>query len=255
LKQDITFEHPITEKCRTWLRLAHLFGQFQHHLPGESEWDSRAAVVALLDIVAILGRADIKSDLIKELERFGGVLSQVSSNPRVDHVRLGQLLEDINRTSFALKNDTSQLGHRLRTSDFLKAIMQRTAIPGGSFDFDLPQYHRWLAMPHSDRVMQLDGWRSEIGTVEEAVNLLLEMIRHSDTPRNERASNGFFQETLDPQRPVQMVRVSIAPSSSLFAEISGGRHRFSVRFLDCSDLDHPAQTTKDLNFKLTTCVI
>ena len=72
LLKDVTWlrEDGLTEKCRTWLRLSHLFEQFDFHVAHDEEWQARAAVAALLDIATVLARADIKSELLKELERY-----------------------------------------------------------------------------------------------------------------------------------------------------------------------------------------
>ncbi len=90
-----TFEHPLNEKCRTWLRLSHLFEQLEFHLPHAEEWHARAAVSALLDIANVLARADIKSELLKELERYKQSLSRMADSPCVDNVRLEHILKDL----------------------------------------------------------------------------------------------------------------------------------------------------------------
>jgi cell division protein ZapD len=40
-----------------------------------------------------------------------------------------------------------------------------------------------------------------------------------------------------------------------YPEISGGKHRFSVRFLDCADWEHPSQVDREVEFQLSTCLI
>ena len=54
---------------RTLLRLEHLFHEANHYLPNSDTWSSRSAIDALLNMVNIFSRADIKADLIKELDR------------------------------------------------------------------------------------------------------------------------------------------------------------------------------------------
>ncbi len=253
MAEHFIFEHPLNEKCRTLLRLSHLFEQFEHHLPVATEWSSRAALMALLDVATVLARADIKSELIKESDRYATALGRMADKPGVDRVRLDQILRDILAINGTLQNLNGQLGHALRNNDFLTAVMQRSSIPGGSFDFDLPQFHYWLQLPHAERVMQLDSWRHEVAPVQEAVELLLSLLRNSAVPKPEHAEAGFFQRNLPPNSQAQLVRVGIPGDAGVYAEISGGRHRFSVRFLECLDLEHPSQTPRDLDFLLTTC--
>ena len=177
LHNQILFEHPLNERTRTLLRISHLFEQFEFHLAGSSQWQSRAALQALLDISSILARADIKKDMLKQLEQQQKSLTSISSNPKVDQVRLHQVLDDIANMIDRLYSSGRQLGGALRKNDFLKSISQRAPIPGGSYEFDLPQFHYWLNLPHTERAMQLDDWRHEISTVQETTELLLGLLR------------------------------------------------------------------------------
>lgn len=255
MSDQILFEHPLNEKCRTFLRLSHLFEQFEHHLPVESTWSSRAALTALLNIAAVLARADIKSDLIKEMEGYRAALSGMADKRGVDRERLGQILEQIQGANEAIQRISGQLGNTLRSNEFLNSVTQRSAIPGGSFDFDLPQLHHWLQGSHAARLAQLQVWHAQVAAVQEAVDLLLALIRNSTTPRTELAEAGFFQRTLPNNTSAQMVRVYVPRATQLYPEISGGKHRFNIRFMDGSDLDHPVQTKADVEFRLTTCLI
>lgn len=253
MTEHILFEHPLSEKCRTLLRISHLFEQFEHHLPLENEWSSRATLGALLDIATVLSRADIKSELIKEADRYASALHKMSGNPGVDSSRLERILEDVRDISTTMQQVSGQLGHALRSNEFLKAILQRSSIPGGSFDFDLPQYHYWLRLPYKIRATQLNEWREEVTAVQSAVNLLLTLIRNSSVPEEESASAGFFQRNLPPNSQAQLVRVAVPIDTGLYAEVSGGKHRFSIRFLEDHDLEHPHQTQDTVPFLLTVC--
>jgi cell division protein ZapD len=252
---QITFEHPLNERCRTLLRLSHLFEQFAFHTPRQSEWDSRAALGALLDIAAILARADIKSDLLKEMDRYRGSLDRIAGRPGVDSSRLNAVLQDIRAVEQSLRQVQGQLGQSLRTDEFLTSILQRSSIPGGSFDFDLPQFHHWLHRPHAERAAQLGGWLDTIASVHRAVELSISLIRNSANPVKEKATNGLFQRTLDNQLPVQMLRLILPVDSGLFAEVSGSKHRFTVRFMSVNGDLHPRACGDDVEFLLTTCVI
>ncbi len=255
MSDQIFFEHPLNEKCRTWLRLSHLFEQFEFHLPYGEEWHARACMSALLDIANVLSRADIKSELLKELDRYRQSLSRMADSPGVDTDRLTHILQDLQHTCDGVRAVNGQLAQPLRSNDFLNSIVQRSSIAGGSFDFDLPQYHYWLQMPQGERALQLDDWRHEVSAVQNAVELLLNLIRNSAVPSRERASNGFYQKSLPGSVTAQLVRVAIPSPGGMYAEISGGKHRFSIRFMSCDDWQHPNQVDRDVSFSLSTCVI
>ena len=255
MSEQITFEHPINERTRLLLRLAHLFEQLEFFLPLEGAWHSRAAMTALLDISSLLSRTDIKSEVIKELERHIAKLARIRQTPGVDMQRLGSILDGLEANLVQLHRTEGQLGQDIRENEFLKSIMQRSSIPGGNCAFDLPQYHYWLRQPADERIRQLEDWSVKLGGLRQAVALLVNLVRNSTRPREETATQGFFQQTLDAQMPVQLIRVTIPRETGLFAEVSGGKHRFSVRFLQfTSDSQRPAQTHEDTPFLLTTCV-
>jgi cell division protein ZapD len=70
----MTFEQPLTERMRTFLRVEFLYEQTLFHVDEPTEFSSRAAVHALLEILTILGRGDVRTDVLKELERHAETL-------------------------------------------------------------------------------------------------------------------------------------------------------------------------------------
>ena len=251
----IYYEHPLNEKTRTLLRLEHLLQQVKHHLPDATIWSSRAAVAGLLDMLSVFSRADIKADLIKEMDRHREKLAAISSTPGVDGERLAQILRQLEQTTGRVYEVNGPIGQQLRKNEFLKTILQRSSIPGGSCAFDLPEYHYWLQLPYEKRRDDLVAWMQTLEPILEAVTLILSLVRSSSDPTVELASGGFFQRSLDPQTPAHMVRVGLPRENALFAEISGGKHRFNIRFLDPTDLEHPVQTNQDIQFVLNTCIL
>src|SRR5690606_42069449 len=65
----IAFEQPLTERMRTFLRIEFLFEQASHHSKETTQFGTRAAIASLLEVLTILNRGDIRSEVIKELER------------------------------------------------------------------------------------------------------------------------------------------------------------------------------------------
>ena len=251
----IIYEHPLNEKTRTVLRLEHLFKEVAFHLPKPDVWSSRAAIASLLDMVSIFARADIKADLIKELDRHKVKLTAISQTPGIDTERLNLILKELDEISGHLYRFNGQIGQEIRENEFLKGIMQRSSIPGGSCDFDLPLYHYWLEQSEDVRQAQIAHWLQTLSPIDAAVELLLSLIRGSTTPTREIAEQGFFQRSLDAQTPAQLIRVALPKETRLFAEISGGKHRFSVRFMTPDETERPSQIKEDVTFFLNCCIL
>jgi cell division protein ZapD len=251
---ELSFEHPLNERVRTFLRLEHLFGKVAHFLPQDDPWASRTAVEGLLDIVAITARADIKSELLKELDRNSNSLNRIGRQPGVDTETLGEILEDLQQAATGLHALNGQIGQPLREDHFLKSIAKRSSIPGGTCSFDIPQYHHWSVQPPELRRKRLSAWMNNLQPVSDGIALALSLARTSAAPRQVTAAGGFFQETLNAQAPAQLVRVTLDDRANLFPEISGHKNRFSIRFMSTGDTERPAPWKEDTAFTLTCCV-
>ncbi len=254
MPNQIIYEHPLNERVRTLLRLEHLFTRITFHLPQPDEWSSRAAISGLLDITNILARADIRSEVIKELERHTANLNKIRSAPGVDGQQLDLILTDLENSTNRLRRITTQIGRGLRENEFLGNIMQRSTIPGGTCDFDLPQYHYWLQQPVERRHADLQGWFQELETLQGATRLLLSLMRNSAHASQALAVAGLYQHNLESQSPAQLIRVSLPEEAPLFPEISGSKHRFTIRFLEPSHSGRPNQTQLDVEFSLVCCI-
>lgn len=253
---EIIYEQPLNERVRTFLRLEYLFNALNYRVNGSSEWDSREALACLLNITDLLSRSDIKSELIKELERHASTLEGLRRNPGVDEQRLDSILERINGLLVRLKDKTCQPGQLIKQSELMNSVKQRSTIPGGSCSFDLPGFHHWLNRPHDDRLMAINHLTSDLRIIEDGISLSLHMIRNSTVPTDEEAENGFFQKPFDTNLSCHLVRVVMSPGNRFYPEISGGKHRFTIRFMEQPDSSaRPVQTRENVHFILHCCIL
>jgi cell division protein ZapD len=249
-----TFEHPLNERYRTFLRLEHLFAKVRHFLAQDDPWASRVAIESLLDIVSITSRADVRNELVKELDRNAATLARLARQPEVDPTALDRVTVDVEQAQADLQRIAGQIGQTAREDEFLKGIVQRNSIPGGTCSFDLPNFHFWLTQPAQHRERCFTTWMQDLEPVERAINLVLSLARSSARPRRVVAEAGFFQEALNLQTPAQMVRVTLDGGPPVFPEISGHKSRFSIRFMSPEGNGRPAQSREDVDFTLTCCV-
>lgn len=252
---NVTYEQPLNERVRTFLRLEFLFKEFFARIEGRTQWDSRNALASLLDILNIFNRTDLKTEVMKELERQMSTLAALEHAPGVDHLRLSKLLGEFDTLVDRMHAIQGQIGQELRQNEFLNSIKQRISIPGGTCDFDLPGYHFWLQRPEENRIADLHRWIKAFEPIHLSILLLLRLVRESAHSSQETAHEGFFQKMLDPNSPCQLVRVTVPAEAPYFAEVSGGRHRFTLRFLEFLADGHAVQTSQDVSFLLTCCMI
>lgn len=256
MNTQITYEFPLNERMRVFMRLEHLFIQLKHFLAGSTASDKRAAMMTLIDILSIFSRNNLKSELLIETERLSRVLGIVASNPEVDTQKLQEMLQKLNETKRNLYANSGKVGSKLIANNLFQCVSQRSSIPGGSCSFDLPAFHYWLSQDEKVLTKQLDEWTQPFLEIHEAIELVLNFIRQSNDPTQEIAKNGFFQLSLplDVNESVQILQVQIEKGTPFFAEISGGKHRFTVRFMSLGlDSERPTQTNRDVPFSLTCC--
>lgn len=253
MSDQITYELPLSERIRIFLRLEDLFEQMLHFSQHDGEWQNRAELSCLLDIIAISGRTDLRNEITKEIERHTKRLVIFAQNPKVDREKLEQSIDQLNLLNRQLFSSNGRIDQILGQVDLLKCLSQRNSLPGGTCDFDLPVYHFWLNKPLNIRREQIESWTSHLKPIRQSISLLLQFIRYSAAPTPKTAHAGFYQQSLDTNQPVHLLRVSLNQGSQYFAEISGGKHRFTIRFMLPLESERPSQTSDDIDFTLSIC--
>lgn len=252
--RTLIFEQPLNERMRTFLRLDFLYSQALYHNEMASQWGTRAAVSSLIDILAVITRGDVRSDALKELERQLTLLGEFQSKPGVDTNRLKSLIANLTRLRGELMNSGIANLQPLRDSEFLNAIKHRSSIPGGTCEFDLPDYLYWLSQPDETRIRAFNQWLAVLRPLCDAVSELIWLTRQNGRTRQETAQGGNFTITFDRENPLQMLRIALPASMGLYPEVSGSHHRCNMRFLSWKGLSERAtQADSDVKFLLTTC--
>ncbi len=248
------FEQPLNERMRTFLRLDFLYSQALYHNERGTPWGSRAAVDSLLDILAILTRGDMRSDVLKELERHLALLNEFQNRAGIDAARLRALMSNLVRLRSELAGVGGSWLQPLRDSAFLAAIKHRSAIPGGTCEFDLPDYFFWLNQPAESRIEAFARWLTLLRPLCDSVAELLWLTRQNGRTREELAVGGVFNVTFDRETPYQLLRISLPPEFALFPEISGSHYRCNMRFLEWHGIEQRStQAEADVPFTLICC--
>lgn len=251
----VVFEQPLNERVRSFLRLEFLFDQYRHHRARTSLWNNRAALHTLLDVMSVIGRSDLKTDLLKDLSGQHTALSRLAEREEIDQSRLQEVLVDLHKVCVDLQaTGTSYPATMLRGSDLLSAVLNRFAIPGGTCAFDLPAYHRWLSLPHERILADLDHWFGQLDALEAAVRIYLRLLRDSTESSEQTTENGVFLYT--PRAHYHMIRVLTSSALDIYPEISATRHRFSIRFMRLGDVNtRNVQEPSPVPFLMQCCAL
>ncbi len=250
----VHFEQPLNERIRTFIRVEQLYNRCIYYMEKEDALDSHSALSALLELIGLVSRGDLKRELMKEVKRQLTNLQKLHSIPSLDQDKLEHLTSEHSGLINELDIQPGQLITHLKDNDFINSIKQRAAIPGGTCYFDLPAYHYWLTQPSNKRKEIIRTWLQPFVVAHKAAVHCLELIRSSTEIENCAAPKGFYQRNLDQHQPNQLIRVLVDISDACFPEISAGKHRFSIRFLEQPDPNkYPKQVERDINFKIACC--
>jgi len=248
----ITYEYPLSEKVRTLLRLEDLFERTDHFLGKEDPLAHHTVLLTLFEILDVTGRADLKSDLLQELERQKQVLLGFRNNPQIAEDVLRQFITDIERASAALFSTTGKIGQHLRENEWLMSIKQRTGIPGGVCEFDLPSYHFWLHRETAKRGADLAAWISPLLPIRDSAYIILRMLREGGKPVKHLARQGAFSQILG-GKVSQLVRIRLPRDAQFIPEISANKYALNVRFSAFGTEPRPRVCEADVEFELTFC--
>lgn len=249
----ILYEYPFNESVRTMLRLEHLFGRLHEGLARTTAAEHHHALATMFELLDVAGRADLKSDLLRDLDRHRAQLQGLRGNPAIAEQALEDFLRRIDTAHGALQTQQGKAGQSLLAHDWLMSVRSRFGIPGGSCGFDLPSYHHWLHRPVAARQADLARWSSTLQPWRDALELVLVLLRESGQPQQAVAVGGQLQQTLSQQRSQQLLRLWLPAEADLVPEISGNRLMVSVRLLRLDAEGRSRPHAEDTGFTLALC--
>jgi len=248
----ITYEYPLNERIRTLLRLEDLYERVRHFLAGNDPNDHHACLTGMFEIIEVASRADLKSDLLQELDRQRTFLEALRSNPAISEDKLNSVLTEIDSAFANLHSTPGKTGQSLRENEWLMSIKQRAGIPGGTSEFDLPSYHSWLHHTAERRRADLNTWLKPMLPVHAALSIVLRVLRESGRTTSLIAFQGMYQQT-PAEKPAQMLRLTIADELPCVPEISANKYALNVRFLLPDSVNKTRVYDQDVPFELSFC--
>ncbi len=249
----IRYEHPLNERIRTLMRLEDLYGRALFFTGESAPADHHAALLALFEIVDVAARADLKADILQELERQRQLLAPLRHNPAIEAQALDAVLAEIDAVTGDLLAQTGKVGAQLRENEWLMAIKQRTGIPGGVCEFDLPAYHHWLNLDPPARQRDLQAWLAPLLPIHSGLSIILRLLRDNGKVSRHTAYHGVFQLMLTTAKVAQLLRLSLARDLPCVPEISANKYALNIRFVGVEGMDRGEVYEGDVEFDLMFC--
>jgi cell division protein ZapD len=248
----ILYEYPLNERIRTLLRLEDLFARFDHFAVQSAALDHHVALTTLFEILEVASRADLKSDLLQELERQRQTLIAFRDNPAVSADALGQVLTAIDEASQQLNATAGKTGQHLRDNEWLMSIRSRAIIAGGTCEFDLPSYHAWLNRTQEARQRDIGNWVTPFRPLRDSLDIVLKLLRESAQRSIATTQQGSYQQTLG-GKAYQMLQIRVDPELGAIPEISANKYMLWIRFTSHGGDHRPRPFEGNVEFELGLC--
>lgn len=249
----ITYEFPINERIRTLLRLEDLYARTLHYIQQSHPAEHHSALLTMFELMEAANRADLKSDLLQELERQRQALLPLRTNPHISESALEQVLDDIEKAYNRLLEITSKFGQHIRDNDWLMLIKQRAIIPGGTSRFDLPSYYYWQNKPAQSRRADLERWYAPMLPIKQGIDIVLKLLRNSAKSQTYQTVHGQFQQ-VSGGKVIQLIRLSLDASLCCTPELSANRYAINIRFtVPNLEGDRSLLINQDIEFILSYC--
>ena len=248
----IVYEYPFNERIRTLLRLEDLYEKFTFFSQQENAFQHHVALSTIFEMLDVAGRADLKSDLLQELEKQKQTLLSYRSSPHVETEMLNAFIDEIQRISSNLVAFQGKAGQNIRDNEWLTSVRGRTHIPGGTCEFDLPSYYAWQSNSSEQRRQDINAWAAPLIPLFEAINMTLRLLRESGQTTKILSESGVFQQMLQ-GKTYQLIRVKLDASQNIFPEISANKYMLWVRFMTQDGTLKPRAIETEVPFELTFC--
>jgi cell division protein ZapD len=246
-----TYEFPLNEFIRTSLKIDYLyrFLEIQSDNPGEPEM--RNLVSRTLELHSLIARPELKNEMIKEVEKRLNRLDQLKHVKSINHTLLRQTIARMSTAIEELRG-VSVSSFSAPLPHLIDSVKQRLSIPGGQFVFDLPAYKYWLNADTNQFQTEIADVISSLKPITKSAALLIELLRGSANARPLIAENGMYQ--VSENGNCDMLIIGLKDNLNIFPEVSGGKHRVFLRFLEFNDIyNKPQQSTKSIEFELSCC--
>lgn len=242
----LIFECPLSDRMRNFIRIEQLFNRFDETLASDDQWQHHVAICTLFEIIECSSRAELKRDMLHELERQR--LHQLSL-PEPNQERLGKL----NLAIQELQIVNTQTSQALRENEWLSAFQQRLKKAGSTTAVELPSYYFWQQQTAQQRRDYLKKWSKSIQPFYHATRLLGDILRSKPDATECEAISGSHQlRGLNLQ--TQLVCIEVDEKYGVVPEISANKYATQINFLQ-ADQEKARSTiaNKNIPFKLILC--
>lgn len=231
---------------RTWLRIEFLIQQLTVNLPIVDHAGALHFFRNVSELLDVFERGEVRTELLKELDRQQRKLQTWIGVPGVDQSRIEALIQQLKAAGSVLIS-APRIGQFLREDRLIALVRQRLSIPAAVAA--LIYLHCTFGCIYLRRsATTVETWIASLNPLTQALTMVLDLIRQSAPFRKQTSLNGFYQ---DNGGDADLLRLNLSLDSQLYPQISGHKSRFAIRFMPLDSEN--GQVPERLDFELACC--
>ncbi len=234
-EQTIIYEQAIHEQIRVCLKTEQFLKRIDDMLKIDSPWAAENLARAVVDIMVLFDRTDIKAKFSKQLREHSENLKQHLSSPYCDKAQTEELITYLDTYQQFVLNTEGRFLETLREDDLLKIIKQCLQHPSGPCTHEAPAMHHWIHQTYELRSPVIQIWLNHLNPIRSIITVILHILRGSVTFTPKTAPEGQYSQNLKMVKDCQLIRVKLPRDSHVYPTISAGKHSANIRFLSVSD--------------------
>jgi len=242
------YEEPVDERIRKFLKLENYFLKINKHKEIENSIDTFAALQNLISLYQMLSRAEVKRELIREIDFHKSRYAEYIKIQGSDKIKLNSIMEKQDVIINTLHNLQSNYLSSLHNDELFQHCVKHYDTLSSELDY-------WLTRDFSSRSNQINLWLEIIKPIESSVYFCLDILRKSSETREVCASNGMHIFKLDPEKKVRMLRITMHSDNYFFPRVSVGPQRATISFMTLNDGNKFIQLKDDITFVIDLCYI
>lgn len=248
----IDYEFPVNQKYRTLLKLEHYLLNLRTCAIQQRAQDLSNSLAILLNMLDFTNRTQIHHELLEELIHHHQNLSSIANTPAIDKLALDNILQNLSHHIAAL-HQFNPLALSLLQSELIKSYQKRNDILCGTLACDVPLLHYWSHQPTDLKQALLDQWFEEIAPLENALTLLLHLVRQSAYPKSVTTNDLKYFVHIPKQSNCAIIRIAYDADYAVYPNFSGNHQRIYINFHPIEDNSLACQQT--FSFDLTLCAL
>jgi len=226
------YEFPLNERIRKFLRIEEIFKKMDAQMSVKKEFSEFSCFNTFFDIIATASRADLKVELIQEIEK-----QRLKLKSKIKTKKNIKTIADLNRIRIKLEKIKVVTGFNFGGDKFLHELKTRFDSPYGIVTTDFPEFQFWLQRTSfAERKAYFKNKVNDFAGIKMAITYLMELLRSNVEINLMETKTGTMQYKLNPLLRNDLVIIILPSSSKCFPNISSNNFAVNVHF--SSGLSH-----------------